>query len=756
MTASDNWKWANETPCLTDGELYFQPRDLPSDFSDYLGDFDSNLSVRSLPSESPGALLWSITATIKGADGPRSAYTQSNLGVPHNYTRWFAAVRTWTPWLAPRHGKAPFSPQQGAVTCSFLRWDGLNLVLLAISGVNDVLTEFNPDGLGKVWATSRNDREGRGEACILAAAAHTFEVANAAVMYQARKIVAGDVPINKSRTSEIQKLMTDDVKPEWMENWYDGLTYCTWNALGQDLTEEKIFNALAILKENNITITNLIIDDNWQSLDSNGVTQFDMGWSQFEANPHGFPKGLKHTAMTIRENHPNIKHIAVWHAILGYWGAVSPHGKIAEEYKTSTINKTGGGTFTVVDEPDIDRMYDDFYKFLSDSGIDSVKTDAQFMLDNIADAPDRRRLITTYLDVWTIAALRYFSIKAISCMSQFPQCLFHTQLPTNKPRFMVRNSDDFFPDIPASHPFHIFTNAHNSVFTSHLNIIPDWDMFQTHHPYSAFHAAGRCVSGGPIYITDEPGKHDIDLIAQMTAQDSDGKTIILRPSVFGKTTNVYTAYEEERLLKVGTFTGGIGGTSILALFNCTQRPLSEVVNLDAFPGIEPNEEYIIRSHTTGEISRPLALRSQLPIVSLEVDTRGYEILSAYLLNSATFTGSTGLHSSTTKIAVLGLLGKMTGAAAVLQSEVLKKASGRLKIQVIMKALGVLGIYISDLGGKSVEENFLVMVQQKVISRHCVSISLERGTLEIDTERVWREMELQPGYGNEVAVEVLVQ
>ncbi|KAL9636155.1 MAG: hypothetical protein Q9164_002994, partial [Protoblastenia rupestris] len=476
--------------------------------------------------------------------------------------------------------------------CSFLRWDGLHVVLLAVSGVNDVLTEFNPDGQGNVIASSRNDREGEGQAHVLIAVATTFESANAAVMYHARKIVAGDNYANNDRKRELEAMMAKDVKAEWMENWYDGLTYCTWNALGQDLTEDKIYNALEILKEKKINITNLIIDDNWQSLDETGVSQFDLGWTDFEANPKGFPKGLKHTATTIRERNPNIKHIAVWHAILGYWGAVSPHGKIAKHYKTKAINKMGGGTFTVVDEPDVDRMYNDFYKFLLTSGIDSVKTDAQFMLDNIADAPDRRRLITAYQDAWAIASLRYFAIKAISCMSQFPQCIFHTQLPTNKPRFMVRNSDDFFPDIPSSHPFHIFTNAHNSLLTSHLNILPDWDMFQTHHEYSAFHAAGRCVSGGPIYITDEPGKHNLDLIAQMTAQTTDGRTIILRPSVIGKTVNVYTAYEEERLLKVGTFVGGQAGTGILALFNVGQRALSELVNLDTFPGVEAGEEYV--------------------------------------------------------------------------------------------------------------------------------------------------------------------
>ena len=717
--------------------------------------------MHSVQSDSPGAQLWSITAPIKGAQGESSTYTKTCLGIPRSYTRWFATVRTWTPWLAPRHGKAPFAPQQGAVMCAFLRWDGLHLVLLAISGIQDVLTEFNSDGQGNVIASSRNDREGEGRVQILAAVATTFESANAAVMYHSRKVVAGIDSAN-DRKLQLQEMMAKDIKAEWMENWYDGLTYCTWNALGQDLTQDKIFNALAILKEKNINITNLIIDDNWQSLDETGVSQFDLGWTDFDANPKGFPDGLKYTATTIRERHPNIKHIAVWHAILGYWGAVSPHGKIARDYKTKTINKMGGSTFTVVDEPDIDRMYNDFYKFLLEAGVDSVKTDAQFMLDEIADAPDRRRLITAYQDAWAIASLRYFSIKAISCMSQFPQCLFHTQLPLNKPRFMVRNSDDFFPDIPSSHPFHIFTNAHNSLLTSHLNILPDWDMFQTHHEYSSFHAAGRCVSGGPIYITDEPGKHDLDLIAQMTAQTIDGRTIILRPSVIGKTVNVYTAYEEERLLQVGTFTGDKAGTGILALFNVGQRALSELINLNSFPGVQRGEEYVVRAHTTGEVSPPLALSSQHPIISLQVEVKGYEILSAYPLRSFTLAGSTSLPSSpisspaATKVAVLGLLGKMTGAAAVLGNPDMRiKPHGRLNIRTRTKALGVLGIYISDLAGRSVAENFLVLIQGKIVPVHTVSIGKTGNVLEIDIEAAWKEMGLQSGYANEVGIEVML-
>ena len=102
-------------------------------------------------------------------------------------------------------------------------------------------------------------------------------------------------------------------------------------------------------------------------------------------------------------------------------------------------------------------------------------------------------------------------------MAQLPQNVFYIQLRKDFPTFVVRNSDDFFPNEPSAHSWHIFCNAHNAILTQHLNLLPDWDIFQTNHTYSGLHAAARCLSGGLIYITDEPGVHDIKLISQMTA-----------------------------------------------------------------------------------------------------------------------------------------------------------------------------------------------------------------------------------------------
>jgi hypothetical protein len=140
-------------------------------------------------------------------------------------------------------------------------------------------------------------------------------------------------------------------------------------------------------------------------------------------------------------------------------------------------------------------------------------------------------------------------------MSHSPQILFYGLLPNNRSPVLFRNSADFMPEIESSHPWHLWTNAHNAVFSSHLNVIVDWDMFQTVHDYSAYHAAARCVSGSPIYVTDVPGEHNIGLIRQMTATSIRGGTVILRPSIAGKVSDPYIGYNDKKLLKVGSYHG---------------------------------------------------------------------------------------------------------------------------------------------------------------------------------------------------------
>ncbi|SCO79310.1 related to seed imbibition protein Sip1 [Fusarium oxysporum] len=755
-----DWRWIRDEQGLNDGLIVnASNRISSSDLSDLIPDLNSqDWSVKPRLSQSPRTSLWSLEAVIPAANGDESTYRDISVGTPWgSFVRWFSLVRLWSPWLAPRHGHSQFNLDKDAILCCFLSPQGQNLVFLAVGGVSHVLPVFRSEPNGKLHVHIRNDGLSEEKAVILVSVGDDFDCAIASVMYHARDMVAGTKKASDEWSQELSALK-NDFKPEWLEYWFDGLGFCTWNALGQRLTDQKIFDALDKLSEHNIQVSSLIIDDNWQSIDYRGPSQFQYGWNDFEAEPKAFPKGLKSTISHIRQNHPHIQHIAVWHALLGYWGGIAPDGKLAKTYKTIEVTREDadrrnlplGGKMTVIAQEDVNRFYDDFYRFLSDAGIDAVKTDAQFMIDTWIEASPRRDLINTYLDAWTISTLRHFSAKAISCMSQFPEALFHSQMPTNRPTILVRNSDDFFPEIPASHPWHVWTNAHNAIFMQHLNVLPDWDMFQTVHEYSGFHAAARCVSGGPIYITDVPGEHDMDLIEQMSGHTPRGKTVIFRPSSLGKAVDPYIGYDDDLLLKVGSYHGASHtGSPIMAIFNISSRPLTELVSLSAFPGVVHDLEYVVRAHTTGKVSHPTKVESPESLFTISLPVRGYDILSAFPLTRL----SSKKHGNVV-ISNLGLLGKMAGAAAILMSDVQERENGRSLIDTRVKAFGILGIFVSTLPSLTIEGDFLITVQEKVIPLHTVAISkVDTRVLEIDIGKAWKELGLETRWGNDVEVKV---
>jgi hypothetical protein len=118
------------------------------------------------------------------------------------------------------------------------------LVLLAISGVDDVMTLFTSDSEGNVvlhvcvgvpvldWnsltsSQVRNDNPSKTVARVLVGLGDDFESANAAVMYHARGIVSAAEVATGQQKKEFDALKDGDATTKiWAENWYDGLTYC--------------------------------------------------------------------------------------------------------------------------------------------------------------------------------------------------------------------------------------------------------------------------------------------------------------------------------------------------------------------------------------------------------------------------------------------------------------------------------------------------------------------------------------------------
>jgi hypothetical protein len=130
------------------------------------------------------------------------------------------------------------------------------------------------------------------------------------------------------------------------------------------------------------------------------------------------------------------------------------------------------------------------------------------------------------------------------------------------------------------------------------------------------------------------------------------------------------------------------GTSFIGLFNISQRPLTELLPLSRFLGVVDAQYYVVRSHVSGLITKPIQLVDPSSLIGITLKTRGYDILSAFPLRG--FLAGTEDKAETTWIANLGLLGKMTGAAAIVSSDMTMGKNSKISIETSLKALGVLG------------------------------------------------------------------
>ncbi|RPA97417.1 glycoside hydrolase [Choiromyces venosus 120613-1] len=722
------WIWSNEQNGLGDGRVIFRgpSAGLPT-FETLFHSSDPNLRVKFVRSQVPGVELFDVTAPIPPIANESGTAT---IGTPVDLELYYALVKLSSPWMGPRQGSSHLSIDRDGLLMGFLRSDGRHVVVLGVSGINDCTTYVRSDE-GKILLKTRNDADNTQYHRAIIAAGWKYQEAVNAAFYRAREIIRSLSPLSSAAEEPAPT-------PSWYETWYDGLAYCTWNGLGRELTEERILSALQDLTDNGIYVTTLIIDDNWQSLRDNSR------WDRFEANSN-FPRGLGHTTSEIRRRFQNIRHIAVWHSLLGYWDGIASGGWIDTNYKCINVKWRNGKDVCVVDASDIGRMYNDFYSFLSNNGIDSIKCDAQYGIDDFDDPIVRRSLAPAYQEAFKTNSLKYFSRRAIYCMAHIPYIFFRALLPHDATRALFRNSDDFFPDVPSSHVWHIFANSMNNIYSSNLNCLPDWDMFQSALPtYAGLHAAARCISGGPIYITDSPGQHDLSLIKQIGAYSPEGYTVALRPSCIALPTDPFVAFNSNRFLKVGNFSGGRGGSSILAVFNVSESQNSELILMDDFPGLLSSHNYVIRAHTSGEVTAVKAGTGSLFPMILPQDA--YELFTAVPVVEIAHPKSTAKFT----FGVLGLISAMSGVSAIINQSV-HVETAHIAVTVTLKALGTLGFYISDLASRDITK-FLVTIAGNVVPFHTVRKSPQSNTvLEIDLETAWKELNLSTGWSNETAI-----
>ncbi len=368
--------------------------------------------------------------------------------------------------------------------------------------------------------------------------------------------------------------------------------WCTWDAFYAEVSEEKVSEGLESFRAGGVEPKLLILDDGW--LDVSRKPTGEKRLMSFEAN-HKFEKGLAPLVDRAKQQF-GIQTFLVWHTIVGYWGGtdaslgygvldqVRHFGEGVLSHMPSFNDDWWGALVGTIPAEKIARFFDDFHRRLREQGVDGVKVDSQAVLEALAQGQGGRvRLSRAYRQALERSVQKHFDGRLINCMSNAQETWYCSPDST-----LLRSSIDFFPNQPDSHGLHLHTNALVGLWFGEF-MQPDWDMFQSGHPWGAFHAAGRALSGGPVYVSDRPGQQNFELLRKLVCADGS----VLRADQPGLPTLdclLADPCSEPVLLKIWN---RVGGAAVVGVFNCHQAggthgvaPLEGSVGPGDVPGLE--------------------------------------------------------------------------------------------------------------------------------------------------------------------------
>lgn len=566
------------------------------------------------------------TFSTESAPAPDSRLTWS-LGMPVSLRRFLACHRFALFWMAPKVGSALADVPPETQCLLMERTDGrLVLMVPLIDKVFRYSLQVGSDGLELLGET--NDPFTTGSGGVGAFVATGFDP------YEL--LARGAAAVARYLAPLGCRLRKDKPLPDFM----DLFGWCTWDAFYADVSPAGIRQGLQSLTNAGVAPRLLILDDGWLSI------AHTMGGGErltsFSPN-HKFGGTLQPT-VAMAKHEFGVQRVLAWHAIVGSWGGAE--GERLPDYGirdtprcfgsgilqvNPAYNHMWGGLIGLPGPADIERFYDDFHRLLAAQGIDGVKVDVQAVLEGCATgAGGRVALIQAYRQALEGSVARHFSGRLINCMSHNTET-WYLSPGSNLTRF----SDDFYPNRSESHGAHLWINAALGGWFGEFQHA-DWDMFQSKHPQGAFHAAGRAVSGSPVYVSDKPDAHDPELLRKLVLADG----TVARAQGVGRISPdglFRDPRTEPCLLKI--FNHNLHG-SVVGAFNAhsSGETVTGSVSVADVPGESMNEP-VLYSHRKGTVQRGGSVALSLPPMEWDVITiapihHGLAVIGlAHLLNS---------------------------------------------------------------------------------------------------------------------------
>lgn len=438
---------------------------------------------------------------------------------------------------------------------------------------------------------------------------------------------------------------------------FNYIGWCTWNSseMGKHLDEEHLLKGVATFTDHFFPLGWLLIDDGWFDQQGNQL-------NAFTPNREKFPNGFQSLTSTLKKDY-GLKYVGIWHAYNGYWNGINPDSELGKRYHSELFQWTQNERVDVPSKavyysfikPTSDSLkafYDNWHRYFVKEGFDFVKVDNQLVTERMSvdtypiDLMAQKMHEALYASVY-----KNFNGAVINCMDMTNEAFYNFGRSA-----VARTVEDYFPERDGGAGYklekggaaaHVLMALYNSLYFGQM-VYTDFDMFESDNTYGAYHAAARAISGGPVYVTDLPGKQKFDVLWPLI--DGSGRIIRAdRPSQL--TLDCLFQLQDAKPLKAFSFAGKAG---LLAVFNAADADLVEgTISPSDIIGLK-GESFAVHEFYSGETS--VMKKDELKNVTLNrMDNAYYNIVP--IENG---------------VALMGLVNKYNAPKTILSSDIRKK------------------------------------------------------------------------------------
>lgn len=297
------------------------------------------------------------------------------------------------------------------------------------------------------------------------------------------------------------------------KHYPDILTYlgwCSWEQYKMDISETVLTKAIDHIEDSGLPIRYVLVDDGH-------LHQTERRLIDFQIDSQKFPNGWQ--PLMARRHPDRIKWLGLWLCFNGYWSGLASDGHwdaLARHLQTiddKTIMPKQGFTHTMA-------FYNAMISSARQAGFDFVKVDDQAQNpkfykqtpQGIASSIDNAQALEA-------ACARHMD-GLINCMAHSNICAFNTRVSA-----VTRCSEDYKVNDAWRGKAHLHNSFANMLWLG-PTVWGDHDMFHSNDALAGYAmSVSKAVSGGPVYLSDDPADFDPTNVWPLCLQD--GK--LLRP-----------------------------------------------------------------------------------------------------------------------------------------------------------------------------------------------------------------------------------